>query len=168
MNRSFRILLPAVLALAATASLTHAQTPPSATGARPSLESLQRMQDDKIATLKSTLKMSDAQLQLWAPVETQLRTNQAARIKAMQDWATAHDTTGARPSNADRHEHRGALRTERAERYKALAALLGPFEQSLTTDQKTAAGPLLADLEGAHHRHGRRAAAHQGRGAVQQ
>ena len=168
MKRVVRMLVPAILAVATAASLAAAQTAPPGPGNRPTPETMQRMQDGKIAMAKSALKMTDAQLKLWAPVEDQIRANQAARVKSMQERMASHDKTAARPSAAERLERHSTQMATRAERAKAFAAVFRPFYDSLSAEQQAVAGPLLAEFQGGRHRGGHRMAEHHGRGPMQQ
>ena len=173
MNRIVRTVVPAVLALTTAASVASAQTAPPVDQAkqdrRPSPETMQRMEDGRIAMIKGALKLNDAQLKLWQPVEDQLRARQAQRAKDMQDWAAKRDANAPRPSPADRMERQSAEMAKHAEQLKTFAAAFRPFYDSLTPEQKAVAGPLMAELGGrGHHMHGHRFAAGEHRGPLQQ
>ena len=116
-----KIVLPALLA-AVLATGAQAQTAPAPTRTPPTPETIQRLQDGKIAGAVAALKMTDAQLKLWAPVEAQIRTNQAARLKAMQARIEQRKAGAARPDLPDRLDRMSAGMAERAERTKAFAA----------------------------------------------
>ena len=66
-----------------TASLAQTQPPPERQ--RPSPEARARLLDGRMAMVKETLKLSDAQLKLWAPVEQQIRANAAEREKRREE-----------------------------------------------------------------------------------
>ena len=181
MTSFVRIIAPALFALTVTASLAHAQstTPPAQAPAtpapavpsanRPTAETIQRLQDGRIAMAKAALKMTDAQLKLWTPVEDAVRAQQAERAKGMADRAQKGAAGTAKPSLADRLESGSARMAQRAEQSKAFAAVFRPFFESLTDSQKAVAGPVLAELNGHKHGHGhsQRWAAHNSKSSQQ-
>jgi uncharacterized protein (DUF305 family) len=165
MNTTTKILSALLLAgVAATAAF--AQTAP-APGAgpgdeggrgmfkreRPSADMMQRMQEGKIAGALATLKLNADQLKLWAPVEAKIRERQAARLKMMEEWAN-RKPGDARPSMTERMTKMGEMMGKRAEAAKAFVTVFGPFEASLTEDQKKVIGPVMADLRGGHGKRG--------------
>jgi hypothetical protein len=164
MNQTTKILSALLLAgVAATAAF--AQTAPApAPGAagepgrgmfkreRPTADMIQRLQEGKIAGALATLKLNADQLKLWAPVEAQIRERQAARLKMMEEWAN-RKPGDARPSMTERMTKMGEMMGRRAEAAKAFAAVFGPFEASLTEDQKKVVGPVMADLRGGKRGH---------------
>lgn len=168
MKKRSLLILAAVAGLAVTAAAV-AQTPPFRRGP-PSPETIQRLQDGKIAMAVTALKMTPEQLKLWAPVEAQVRSNQAARLKAMQAWGERRKAGGAqgaaapRPELPERLDHLAALMSERAERMKAFSVVFKPFHASLTEEQKQVMEPLLAELGGGRrgHHHGRWASRDRG------
>lgn len=177
MKNVIRILVPVVMAVAASATLVAAQTatPAPAPGAkqdmprgsRPSIETMQRLQDGRIAMAKAALKLTDGQAKLWSPVEDNIRANFAERIKARQDRAGAADKStadkaGAKAGLPDRMERGSAQMAQRAERAKAFAAVFRPFYESLTEEQKAVAKPLMAELSGGRGMRGHRMAGHHG------
>ena len=183
MKSFVRMIVPALIAVAAAAPAVHAQNadksavpqtqsqPADSTARvarRPTAETMQRLEDGRMAMIKGTLKMTDAQLKLWAPVEDLVRTRNAARLKAMQERMASQDKNAPRPSLADRLERGSAQMAKRAEETKAFAAVFRPFYESLSESQKAVAGPVLADLNGAHRMHGRRWADHHRGGTSQQ
>jgi hypothetical protein len=188
MSPLVRLFVPALFALGATVSAVSAQSaPPSpqqADGAsgdrghhrRPTADTIQRMQDGKLALAKAALKMSDAQLKLWVPVEDLIRAQQAARSKTMQEWAAKRtdragtDKAKAEPSMAERFERHSARLAVEAERTKAFAQVFKPFHESLSDEQKAVAGPVLAEVTGGDRGrgHGHRWAHNRNRGNAQQ
>src|SRR5882724_5080115 len=99
--RISRYLIPALLAAAIPATIVFAQAPPQSPPEpkekrerpdRPRLspDALKRLQagrqEGRIAEIKEALKLNDAQLKLWAPVEQQIRASFAARQLARQDF----------------------------------------------------------------------------------
>ncbi len=169
-----RIVAPALFAVIAATSVANAQSTPPAqpnapaadarVRARPSPETMQRLQDGRIAMIKATLKLTDAQQKLWQPVEDLMKTRQASRQKAMQDRQAAGAQGGAvKPSLADRMERRSAGLAKAAEDAKAFSVVFKPFYDSLSDSQKAAAGPLFARMDGGKRMHGgHRWASHRG------
>jgi LTXXQ motif family protein len=158
------LLLAGVAATAAFAQTAPGAAPGAAPGPagepgrgmkreRPSPETMQRMQEGKIAGALATLKLNETQLKLWAPVEAQIRARHAERAKMMEEWANRKQGD-ARPSMTERMTKMGEMMGKRAEKAKAFAAVFGPFEASLTEDQKKVIGPVMADLSGGHGKRG--------------
>jgi hypothetical protein len=170
-----RALIPALLAatIPATAALAQAppQTPqPQAPQAqerqgraeRLSPEVRARLHDGRIAMIKESLKLNEAQLKLWTPVEQQLRTSSAAREQAREarrqrreQRRSAGDPSTAR-SMADRIDRRSKRMTERAQRLAAFNAAFKPFFEALSAEQKQVAGLVLREMRGGHRGHGHR------------
>lgn len=150
MKKLSHMVLPFALGLS-MASAAFAQTPPAPPKReRPSPETMQRLQDGRIAMITGALKMTDAQQKLWAPVEANIRERQAARTKAMETWGQKRQAGAERPDLPARMERMAQMMTERAERTKAFVAVFKPFYESLTDEQKTVVGPLMARMEGGH------------------
>ncbi len=158
-----RYVGPAIAALIATSGIAHAQTAqnvpapqqsqqPSPGQRQPlSADAMERMHDGRIAMIKGALKMTDAQLKLWGPVETQLRARQASHAKMRQDHSASQQTPGAQSTLPDRLERRTARQAQRAEQDKTFTEALKPFFAALTEDQRVVADRLLADKGGNHH-----------------
>ncbi len=158
MRHSIRFAIPAVAALIAASGIAHAQMaqapqqphqPPQAQRQPLSADAMGRMQDGRIAMIKGALKMSDAQLKLWAPVEAQMRARHEAHAKAQQDRA-ASQPSGTRPSMTERMERRAAMQAQRAEQDKTYTDVLKPFLAALSDDQKVVAERLLGDKGHGH------------------
>lgn len=140
-------------------------------------ETRARLLEGRIAGAKAALKLNDAQLKLWAPVEEQMRANFAARQKfaetrrqerearraatpaqppqGKQDQAQAPQPPA--PSIAERIDRMSKAMSERADRMKAFSTAFKPFFDSLTDEQKAVAGVVLRELRGGergrgHHR----------------
>jgi LTXXQ motif family protein len=170
-----RALIPALFAatIPATAALAQAppQTPqPQAPQAqerqgraeRLSPEVRARLHDGRIAMIKESLKLNEAQLKLWTPVEQQLRTSYAAREQAREarrqrreQRRSASDPSTA-PSMADRIDRASRRMTERAQRLAAFNTAFKPFYETLTAEQKQVAGLVLREMRGGHKGHGHR------------
>jgi outer membrane lipoprotein-sorting protein len=156
MQLSFsKTLGAALIASTLCASAVFAQAPTQAArpdqAARLSPDVIARLQDGRIAMAKEALKLNDAQLKLWAPVEEQLRSRFAARRERMAKWQQARQQgqRGAELSLPDRLDRASQRMAERAERLKAFNAAFRPFYDSLNDEQKTTARVLLR--RGHHH-----------------
>ena len=173
--KSVRKIVSAVVmaGIAATAAFAQTAPTPGAPGAgsgpggpggkreRPSAETIQRIQDGKLVGALATLKLNDAQLKLWAPVEAQIRARQVDRAKMMAEW-TNRKPDAPRPSMTEHMTKMGEMMGKRAESTKAFAAVFGPFEASLTDDQKKVIGPVMADLRGGRGKRGHGSGHHGG------
>ena len=171
--RLSRLVIPAVLAATIPAAAVFAQTQgqnqqPARTPG-PSADALARLQDGRMAMIREALKLNDAQLKLWAPVEAQMRSSYDARQKARAERRERRQQSAKieRPSLPDRLDRASRRMTERADRLKALAEVMRPFYASLTEDQKAVAGVVLRQGAGFGRFHGRRWAAHRGPRAEQ-
>jgi hypothetical protein len=167
-----RFVLPALLAVAipATAVLAQSQTaPPQGKGPGLSAEARARLLDGRFAMIKETLKLNDAQLKLWAPVETHMRTSFDERQKARAERRAMREQQGRErlplPDRLARASERAA---KRAERLKQFAEVVRPFYASLSDDQKALANVVLRMGRGDRGFHGRRWTMDQGRPATQQ
>jgi hypothetical protein len=181
-----RYVVPALLAAAIPAgfALAQAQPQPQAepqqTRERPRLseDALKRLQDGRvegrIAEIKETLKLNEAQMKLFAPVEEQIRVSSAARQKARTERRERrHEAQDSRPPLTERLDRAAQRMTERAQRMQAFATAFKPFYESLSEEQKAVAGIVLRDMRGLrghwrrwameHHRgHGPRGGAPDG------
>jgi hypothetical protein len=163
-----RFIIPALLAAAipATAVWAQSQTPaPAQHGPRLSSEALTRLQDGRMAMIKESLKLDDAQLKLWAPVEAHMRATFAARQQARAERRERRQQgiKAERPTLPDRLDRASQRMAERADRMKAYAEAIRPFYASLTDDQKAVAGIVLRPGMGLGRGHGHRWAAHRAR-----
>jgi len=170
-------LAPALLAAALPATVVLAQQaqpqPPEPPQKRewpnrPRLapEVMKRLQEGRlegrITEIKEALKLNDAQLKLWDPVEQQLRAGfaqrQRAREDALQRMEERHQQGGAaeRPSLPERLDRLSKRMTERAQHMQAFTEAFKPFYAALSDDQKVVAGLVLRDVRGPMHGPGRR------------
>ena len=159
-NRMHQLAVAALLA-AAVPTLALAQTQPQQTptknehrarAPRLSPEALQRLQDGRMAMIKETLKLNDAQLKLWAPVEAQMRAAATARQQARAERAQMQQQGAQRPSLPDRLDNASQRMAKRAEQMKAFAEAFKPFYAALSDDQKALAGVVLREGRGPHGR----------------
>lgn len=142
--RLIRYALPALLAAALPAAVVLAQTEGRPTTRGPSPEVVTRLQDGRVAMIKEALKLDEAQLKLWPPVEEQIRASHAERLKLRaerrerrQERKTEH------PSQPDKLDRFSQRMMQRAERMKAYAEALRPLYSTLTEDQKAVAAVVL-------------------------
>jgi hypothetical protein len=161
MKKRSYFILASLVGVSALAAVTLAQTAPQWRRERPSPETMQRMQDGRIAMITTALKLTEAQQKLWAPVEAKIRENQAERAKRMQTMGEQRQPGAARPELPERMERMSQMMADRAERSKAFLAVFKPFHASLTEEQKKVMEPLMAQLDG-----GRRGGHHRGRWAM--
>jgi len=163
MKARWSLLVPAALAAAIPITIALAQTappPPQRPEGRPRLsdDALARLHEGRLAMAKGALKLDDAQLRLWAPVEEQLRGAHAARQKMRQARLNAREERREareqgqpgqpRPSLADRIDRASQRMTERAQRMQAFSAAFKPFYETLSDEQKAVAGLVLRELRG--------------------
>lgn len=157
-----QIGLPFALALTLASSafaqttLSPATPPVPPQRERPSPETMQRLQDGRIAMITTALKMTDDQKKLWAPVEAKMRENHATRMKRMETMGAARQPGAVRPDMVERMERMSQMATERSEQTKAFLAVFKPFYASLSDDQKKVIGPLMANMGGGGKRGGHR------------
>jgi hypothetical protein len=156
-----KIAVLAVLAVTIPAAVVLAQVQDRGPNQPPraSPETLDRLQDGRIAMIRESLRLNDAQSKLWAPVEVQLRASFAARRQDRADrrqWRESGRRDQLSPS--DRLDRASERLTKRAERVKALADAFRPFYASLSDEQKTVAAVVLRQGRGERGmgRHGRR------------
>jgi LTXXQ motif family protein len=176
--RISRLLVPALLAatIPATAVLAQAQPQPQPEPGqkrerpedRPRLspDARKRLQEGRqegrITEMKQALKLNDAQLKLWAPVEQQLRASFAARQQAHEDFEQRIEQrrqqggAAERPSLTDRLDRASKRMTERAQRMQAFTGAFKPFYEALSEEQKAVAGIVLSDMRGGMRGPGRR------------
>jgi hypothetical protein len=139
-------------------------------GRGPSPETMQRLQDGRIAMIKTALKLSPEQEKLFAPVEQKMRAAFDERQKRRDEWKAKREERRAekgtkddnkKSSLPDRIEERSKRLTEqaarlneRAAKQKEYAEVLRPFYDSLSDEQKDVAKRVLAPKGG--HGHGPR------------
>ena len=139
------IALPVALPMAA--GLAQTQAPPPFQADAPSAVVRERLFDGRMAMIRESLKLTEAQLKLWAPVEQELRAAHEARMKRfaehkMRAGDQDHLTPSERLDRASKHA------AARAEHVKALADAFRPFYASLSDDQKAVATVVLRPMLG--------------------
>ena len=146
------IALP--LALPMVAAQAQTQSPPPFQADELSAEVRGRLFDGRMAMIRESLKLTEAQQKLWAPVEQELRTAHEARMKRFAEHkmrAGDHDhlTPSERLDRASKHA------AARAEHVKALADAFRPFYASLSDEQKAVATVVLRPMLGGGRGFGR-------------
>ena len=157
LSRGTWIALAAVIAVPATIAIAK----PGDKMMTP--ETRSRLEEGKLAMVRTALKLTPEQEKLWAPVETQVREGFKARQAAREEWKKkieerkAEKEKGGEPKRADlgeRVEKMSQRMSERAERMKSFSTAFGPFYASLTDDQKDVLKPLMRHMmPGGHHGH---------------
>jgi hypothetical protein len=165
--------------LPATAVLAQTQTQPGAS--QPQAKSAQERQrprlspearaqllDGRMAMIRESLKLNDAQSRLWAPVEAQLRADAAERAKLREERRQQRGQGATAPSLSlpDRLDRASQRMTQRAERLKAFNAVFKPFYASLSDEQKVLSRIVLREARGGGMH--RRWAQHRAPGSQQQ
>lgn len=153
--------IPATFAIAATVqhAAWHQMTP----------ETRARLDEGRLAMIKTALKLSPEQEKLWSPVEAQVRDGFKARdanraehdkmraehdrlraehdkMRAERDAKDASIDEAKRPDMAERFDKMSAKMTERADRMKAFAGAFKPLYASLNDEQKDVLRPLIRNL----------------------
>jgi hypothetical protein len=177
-----KYLAPALLAAAIPATVVlaqQAQPQPAepqqrewANRPRLSPDAMKRLQEGRlegrITEIKEALKLNDAQLKLWAPVEQQLRAGFTARQQAREEFRQRMEQrrqqggAAERSSLPERLDRISKRMTERAQRMQAFTEAFKPFYAALSEEQKAVAGVVLHDLRGGMHGPGRRWAMERG------
>lgn len=118
-------------------------------------ETRARLEDGRIAMVKTALQLTADQEKLWAPVETQVRDAFKAREARLEEWKKkreerrAEQDKNSEPKRADlaaRFERVSQRMSERAERMKAFSTAFSPFYASLSDEQKEVLRPLMHQL----------------------
>ena len=162
-----KILLPTLLAATVAAvplAVGYAQqapaTPPAAGAAPgpgprqgfrpPSPDTMQRMLDGRLAAAKAALRLSEAQLKLWAPVEDLAKQGHARREQRMREMQGrgGPPVPGAELALPDRLDRMSQMMAERATQTKAMSEALKPLYATLSDEQKAVLGPALRQLAG--------------------
>ena len=124
-----RFVVPVLLAASLPATAALAQAPPQPQAQpqakaqeqpraerRPRLspEARARLLDGRMAMIKETLKLNEAQLRLWGPVEQRIREDHAAREQRRAERRQRREQGAAAPSLPDRLERASQRMTQRA------------------------------------------------------
>ena len=168
MKISRKLALALVAAAAIPATFAIAATVQHANWHQMSPESRARLDEGRLAMIKTALKLSPEQEKLWAPVEAQVRDGFKARdakraehekMRAEREASkdTSKDET-KRPDMSERFDKMSKAMSERADRMKAFAGAFKPLYASLNDEQKDVMRPLLRGLAPGmgHKGHGHR------------
>ena len=150
-----RLAFAAVLMATLPASFVLAQAVAPSQRERPTADMIARLQEGRIAMAKAALKLSDAQLKLWAPLEEQMRATFAERAKVLQEREQARQHDAASKDLAERLEQASQRMTQRAERMKTFSTTFKNLYTTLTDEQKPLAGLVLRAMGRGHHHHQR-------------
>jgi len=162
-SRGTWLALAAVVAVPATVAIAKNA---DRTGWQMSPETQSRLENGRIAMVKTALQLNADQEKLWAPVESQVRDAFKKRQEKRAEWAKKreeHRDANAkgigheRPDLAERYERKSKRASERAERLKAFSEAFKPFYASLSDEQKDVLRPLMHQLTpgfGHHHHRG--------------
>lgn len=118
-------------------------------------ETRSRLEDGRLAMVKTALQLTPDQEKLWSPVEAQVRDTFKAREARMEEWKKKreewkadHEKRGEhkRGDLAARFERMSKRVSERADRLKAFSSAFSPFYASLSDEQKDVLRPLMREL----------------------
>ncbi|MEZ0303530.1 MAG: Spy/CpxP family protein refolding chaperone [Hyphomicrobiaceae bacterium] len=153
--RMHRWVAPALLAVAipTLALAQQAQTPAPAQppaksdrqGPRLSPEARAKLVDGRMAMIRETLKLNDAQFKLWQPIEAQLRSRSLAREQRWTERRQAREQGAQRPALPDRLDRASEAMAKRATDMKAFADVFRPFYASLSDEQKALSRIVLRE-----------------------
>jgi hypothetical protein len=164
-SRGTWLALAAVVAVPATVALAKNT---DRMGWRMTPETRSRIEDGRIAMVKTALQLNADQEKLWTPVESQVRDAFKARQERRAEWkkkreerraAKASGTEHKRGDLAERYERRSQRASARADRLKAFSDTFKPFYASLSDEQKDVLRPLMHHIApgfGHRHHHGPR------------
>jgi hypothetical protein len=150
LSRSAWIAIAAVTAIPATVAI--AKTVEHAGWQRMSPETRQRLDEGKLAMVKTALKLTPDQEKLWTPIEAQARTffkDREAKMAEREKMRAEREkdrADGKRPDMAEHLEKMSQNMGERAERMKSFSGAFKPFYASLSDEQKDVLRPLARDL----------------------
>jgi septal ring factor EnvC (AmiA/AmiB activator) len=151
--QSYRSLVAAVLLAIIPAGIALAEAPAAVHRDLPSADMIARLQEGRIAMAKTALRLSDAQLKLWGPLEDQIRAAIADRTKAREEREQARQQGASTKDLAERLEQRSQAMTQRAERMRVFTAAFKSLYASLSDEQKPLAGLVLRAIGKRHHHH---------------
>jgi hypothetical protein len=159
LSRGTWIALAAIVAVPATVAI--AKTVDGGGWRMMSPETRSRLEDGRLAMVKTALQLTPDQEKLWAPVEAQARDTFKAREARMEEWKkkraewkAEHEQhekgdKGGEHKRADlaaRLEKMSQRMGERADRMKAFSTAFSPFYASLSDEQKDVLRPLMHEF----------------------
>ncbi|MET0408338.1 MAG: Spy/CpxP family protein refolding chaperone [Hyphomicrobium sp.] len=118
-------------------------------------ETRSRLEDGRLAMVKTALQLTPDQEKLWAPVEAQVRDTFKAREARIEQWKQKREERKAedkkdgdhkRADLAARFQKLSERASERADRLKAFSTAFSPFYASLSDEQKDVLRPLVRQL----------------------
>ncbi len=154
LSRGTWIALAAIAAVPATVAI--AKTADNGGWRMMTPETRSRLEDGRLAMVKTALQLTPDQEKLWAPVEAQVRDAFKSREARIEEWKKTRAERKAerekgsaedkRPDLAARFEKMSKRMGERAENMKAFSAAFSPFYASLSAEQKDVLHPLVREL----------------------
>ncbi|RUO99542.1 Spy/CpxP family protein refolding chaperone [Hyphomicrobium sp.] len=153
LSRGTWIALAAIAAVPATVAI--AKTTDGGGWRSMTPETRSRLEDGRIAMVKTALQLTPDQEKLWAPVEAQVRDAFKSREARIEEWKKKREERKAegdkadaekRPDLAARFEKMSKRMGERADRLKAFSSAFSPFYASLSDEQKDVLRPLMRQL----------------------
>jgi hypothetical protein len=138
LSRGTWIALAAIAAVPATVAI--AKTADHGGWRMMSPETRSRLEDGRLAMVKTALQLTPDQEKLWAPIEAEVRDTFKAREARIEKWQKkreerkaegAKDGEHKRPDMAARFERMSKRMGERAERMKAFSTAFSPIYASL-------------------------------------
>ncbi len=150
LSRSAWIVLAAAAAVPCTVAI--AATAKNAGWGQMTPETRARLDEGRLAMVKTALKLNPDQEKLWSPIEGQVRTffkdreaKKTERDKNREQFEKDR-AEGKRPDMAQRLEKMSQRMSEGAERMKAFSGAFSPFYASLSQEQKDVLRPLAHDI----------------------
>ncbi|MFA5955616.1 Spy/CpxP family protein refolding chaperone [Hyphomicrobium sp.] len=179
LSRGTWIALAAIVAVPATVAI--AKTVDGGGWRTMTPETRSRLEEGRLAMVKTALQLTPDQEKLWAPVETQVRGAFKVRESRIEEWKKKREEWKAarekgdkdgehkRADLATRFEKMSARMSERADHMKAFSTAFSPFYASLSDEQKDVLRPLMHQLSPGFggHRGGHRFAEGWGPGGRQ-
>lgn len=139
----------ALMVLGAGAAFS-ASSPPREPGAARAMMDPQRL-EDRLNTLKTELKITDAQMPAWNGLAEAMRANANAMHTAAKDMRPAE---GAAPDALRRLEAMDAMAKVRAEGMDRLLAAFRPLYAQMSDEQRQVAAQKLMPHRGHNRGHG--------------
>ena len=128
-------------------------------------ETRARLDEGRLAMIKTALKLSPDQEKLWSPIEAQLRDTfkaheaKRAEHEAMRAQHETDKADGKKPDLSERFDKMSKAMSERAGRMSNFAGSFKPFYAALSDEQKEVLRPLMHQMMpgmGGHGHHGHR------------
>lgn len=115
-------------------------------------ETRARLDEGRLAMIKTALKLTPDQEKLWSPIEAQIRDTFKAREakraehEAMRAEHDKNRADGKKSDLSERFEKMSKAMSERASRMSAFSGAFKPFYAALSDEQKEVLRPLIRNL----------------------